>query len=74
MANIGHPQIRNGKYTEQALVTSGNDLAGITRFLTPGSSTYTAADVVTKLMVGTTIRTRPDENPSRLAVESVVSA
>jgi len=73
MANIGHPQVRNGKYTEQALITSGNDLTGITRFLNPGSSTYTAADVVTKLMVGATFRTRPDENPSGLALESVVS-
>lgn len=52
MANIGHPQVRNGKYTEQALITSGNDLTGIARFLSPGSLTYTAADVVAKLMAG----------------------
>ena len=52
MANIGHPQVRNGKYTERALITSGNDLTEIARFLSPGSSTYTAADVVTKLMTG----------------------
>ena len=52
MANIGHPQSRNGKYVEQVLVTTGNDLTGIDRFLPPGASTYTAADVVTKLLSG----------------------
>jgi nitronate monooxygenase len=51
MANIGHPQIRNGKYVENGLVTSGNDLVAIARFLPPGASSYTAADVVTNLMV-----------------------
>ncbi|HVI80011.1 MAG TPA: nitronate monooxygenase [Candidatus Acidoferrum sp.] len=52
MANIGHPQSRNGKYVEQALVTSGNDLTGIGRFMSPGTSTYTAADVITNLTSG----------------------
>jgi nitronate monooxygenase len=52
MANIGHPQARNGKYIEQPLITSGNDLTGIARFLSPGTSTYTASDVVAKLMSG----------------------
>ena len=60
MANIGHPQVRNGKYTEHALITSGNDLTGIARFLSPGSSTYTAADVVTKLMTGAGCRSGTD--------------
>jgi nitronate monooxygenase len=50
MATIGHPQVRNGKRTEAALVTSGDDLTGITRFLSPGESTYTAADVVRRLL------------------------
>lgn len=52
MANIGHPQTRNGKYTEPPLITSGNDLTGIARFLSPGSLTYTAAHVVEKLLAG----------------------
>jgi nitronate monooxygenase len=52
MANIGHSQTRNGKYVEQGLVTCGNDLTGIARFLQPGASTYTAADVVANLMAG----------------------
>jgi nitronate monooxygenase len=52
LATIGHPQVRNGKYTEPGLVTSGSGLAGITRFLAPGESTYTAADVVRILLAG----------------------
>ena len=50
MANIGLPQIRAGKYTEQALVTTGNDLTEIHRFLPEGSDTYKAEDVVRKLL------------------------
>jgi nitronate monooxygenase len=50
MANIGHPQTRNGKYVEQGMVTSGNDLTGIARFLQPGASTYSAGDVLRRLM------------------------
>lgn len=52
LANIGHPQARNGNYTEQALITSGNDLTGLARFLSAGASTYTAADVVANLLRG----------------------
>lgn len=52
VANIGHPQIRAGKYVENGMVTSGNDLMGITRFLQPDASSYTAADVVADLMTG----------------------
>ena len=50
MATIGHPQIRNGKYIERGLVTSGDDLIGITRFLPENRSTYSAADVVKEMM------------------------
>ena len=58
MANIGHAQVRNGKYTEQALITSGNDLTGIDRFLLEGSMTYTAGDVIQRLL-----RTTSHVNP-----------
>jgi len=54
VANIGHPQVRARRYTERALVTSGNDLAGITRFMSAAASTYTAADVVAEIMTGVT--------------------
>jgi nitronate monooxygenase len=50
MANIGHPQTRQGKHTEQGLVTSGDDLTEIARFLAPGATSYTAADVIAKLL------------------------
>jgi len=50
MANIGHEQVRNGKYTELPLVTTGNDLIMVDRFLPDGSTTYTAEDVVRKLL------------------------
>jgi nitronate monooxygenase len=50
VATIGDPQIRNGKYIERGLVTSGDDLTGITRFLPANRSTYSAADVVKEMM------------------------
>jgi len=71
MANIGHPQVRNGKYTEQALITSGNDLTGIARFLPPGSSTYAAAHVVARLLVGAGLRADKAQCPSALTAESI---
>ena len=52
MANIGHPQARNGAYVEKGLVTSGNDLTEIARFLPANGWDYRAADVVSKLMNG----------------------
>ena len=52
MANIGHPQVRNNKHMEQGMVTSGNDLTGIGRFLTQGADTFSASDVVRTLMDG----------------------
>lgn len=52
VATIGHPQVRAGKYTEKGVVTSGNALSHITRFLRPGTSAYTAADVVAALTGG----------------------
>ena len=50
LANIGHPQVRNGNFTERALVTSGNDLTEVGRFLPEGSDSYTAKHVVHRLL------------------------
>ena len=50
VATIGHPQVRSGRYVEKGLVTSGDDLTGIARFLPPGEPIYCAADVVKKLL------------------------
>ena len=49
MANIGLQQ-RRGKYVEVGLVTTGDDLRQVKRFLPVGASTYTAADVIAKLL------------------------
>lgn len=50
MATIGQPQVRNGKLTEMGLVTSGNELTKLGRFLPPsGELAYTASDVIAKL-------------------------
>ena len=68
MANIGHPQTRNRKYVESGMVTSGNDLTGIARFLPPGASTYAAADVVADLITGIGFPGSSRQNVGQLAV------
>jgi nitronate monooxygenase len=50
LATIGHPQVRNGNLTEVGVVTSGNDLTTLGRFLPPNGLTYNAADVIAKLL------------------------
>lgn len=51
MANAGVGQIQKGQSTpEVPLVTSGDDLAVITRVLKPGATSYTAAEVVDYLL------------------------
>ncbi|NOX54280.1 MAG: nitronate monooxygenase [Planctomycetes bacterium] len=52
MANIGLPQVHSDGRTELPLVTSGNDVAQVARFLKPGASTYTAREVVEYLLAG----------------------
>ena len=46
MATAGMPQVRAGKHVEAPIVTMGDDLGGVARFLRPGASSYTAADVI----------------------------
>ena len=50
IATAGHPQIRAGKYLEQGIVTSGDDLPSVQQFLRADGAAYTAADVVTHLL------------------------
>ena len=52
MANIGHPQVRCGRWVEPPLVTAGDDLTEIARFLPAGASSYGAADVLHQLLAG----------------------
>ena len=50
LANIGHAQVRGVGLEEKPLLTSGDDLMEIGRFLSPGASSYSARDVVSKLL------------------------
>ena len=50
VATIGLAQVRKDGRTEPALVTSGDEIAGITRFMRPGATSYTASDVVATLL------------------------
>ena len=52
MANIGYQQVRNGRREEYGLVTAGDDLVAIARFLQPGRTEYSAADVISQLLSG----------------------
>lgn len=50
LATAGYPQIQKGGYLELPSVTSGDDLSNIVQFIKPGQCTYTAADVVHRLL------------------------
>lgn len=52
LANIGYAQVRNGKRIERPLITAGDDLCTVSRFLKPGRCDYSAADVVSQLLTG----------------------
>ena len=51
-ANVGLGQIRPGNTHELALVTAGNDIKQVGRFLKPGCDSYTAGDVIQCLLAG----------------------
>jgi nitronate monooxygenase len=50
MANIGLSQVQRGGEPELPLITSGDDVAAVARFLKRGSSSYSAADVLDYLL------------------------
>lgn len=50
MANIGHAQTRKDSQVEPPLVTVGDDLNTIARFLAPGRDSYSAREVVESLL------------------------
>ena len=53
IATIGHPQARaGGTIVEAGIVTSGDDLGQLTRFMPEGGTAYHAADVVRILLSG----------------------
>lgn len=49
MANVGMPQVRRSE-AEKPLLTAGDDLPGITRFIPAGEDDYSAADVIRVLL------------------------
>jgi nitronate monooxygenase len=59
-ATVGYGQMRDGR-PEPALVTAGNDVADLAKFLPPGSDRYGVEDVVRYLRHGT----EAVEEPSR---------
>ncbi len=50
LANIGHAQRRGANYDEVGFVTAGNDVANVPRFIPEGRFSYTAADVIKRLL------------------------
>ena len=52
LATVGHPQIRAGKHLEAGIITSGDDLPELKRFVPADGSAYHATDVVALLLGG----------------------
>jgi len=50
VSNAGFPQVQKGGSVEKPLLTCGDDLAAIARFVPEGQTSYTARDVITKLL------------------------
>ncbi len=50
VANVGLAQVRSEQEQELALMTAGDDVANIAQFLQPGCDSYTAADVIRRLL------------------------
>ncbi|MGB5380222.1 MAG: nitronate monooxygenase [Acidimicrobiia bacterium] len=50
IANIGLPQIQRNGEVEKELITSGDDVADVARFLPPGRDSYSALDVIDYLL------------------------
>ena len=59
LANIGLAQTRRGEI-EKPLITSGDDVANVARFLKPGANSYSAVDVLEYLLGDTKATIRPE--------------
>ncbi|MGA3344913.1 MAG: nitronate monooxygenase [Terracidiphilus sp.] len=64
-ANIGHQQVRKDGSVEPPLVTVGDDLNTVAQFLSPGRTSYSAADVVESLL-SLTSSSMTDEQVERI--------
>ena len=50
MATVALGQKRTDGSAEPPILTAGNEVSNVARFLKPGSDTYTAADVIDALL------------------------
>ncbi len=50
LANIGLAQVRAGKHIEKGLITAGNDLENVVRFVHSDGSEYHASDVIASIL------------------------
>ena len=66
VANIGLSQVRSEMEQELALMTAGDDVAHVAQFLKPGCDSYTAADVLRRLLA--------DQDTKRIALEEAIPA
>ena len=60
LANVGYAQVHKNGSVEPALVTIGDDLNTVARFLAPGRESYTAAEVVEQLL-GQSVRPQVEQ-------------
>jgi NAD(P)H-dependent flavin oxidoreductase YrpB (nitropropane dioxygenase family) len=63
-ANVGLGQTRSDHGDELPLLTAGNDVAEIARYLPAGSDSYSAADVIRYLLAEGTQTATPSERPA----------
>jgi nitronate monooxygenase len=63
LATIGLGQVRDDGYIEPPLVTSGDDVRSVARFLKPGAASYSAADVIDSIL--------PPSKPAQREVFSI---
>lgn len=64
LATLGLGQIRDAEVVEPPILTAGDDLARLARFLPAGSDTYSAADVVAGLMAPAVPASVPGQHPT----------
>jgi hypothetical protein len=50
LANVGLGQVQRGGAHEQMLITSGDEVADVARFVPAGADSYTAADVIRQVL------------------------
>jgi len=71
LANIGLGQIQPSGNQEGKLITSGDEVAKVARYLKPGASSYTARDVLEYMLAGDVSPTPSPIRPLSQKLESV---